>query len=158
MAKIEIVKIAMTRLDGGVSIMSFVAKQFGSGEGPGWDRVPSEENINAEIIRSGVDCVSWRIVIDADIPADRYFRNAWKDDGKLAVDMPKAREIQKNVLRHARGPLLGALDIEAMRAVETNDSARLSEIAAQKQALRDVTDKPEIEAAQTPEALKAITI
>lgn len=156
MAKIETVMIAMGRADGGVSIMSFVTKQFGSGDGPGWEREPSKENIDAEILRSGADCVSWRIVGKDEIPEDRTFRNAWKPD--LSVDMPKAREIHKAKLRRDRGPKLAALDMEAMRADEIGDTVKKADVIVRKQILRDITVHPGIEAATTPEELKTIMI
>jgi hypothetical protein len=74
----------------------------------------------------------------------------------ITVDMAKAREIQRGRIRAARQPLLAALDVEFMRAVEAGDAARQAEVAAQKQALRDAPAHPDIEAAETPEALKAV--
>ena len=41
---------------------------------------------------------------------------------------------------------------------ETADTAAQADIAAQKQALRDVTEDARIEAASTPEELKALTL
>ena len=51
---------------------------------------------------------------------------------------------------------LAALDVEYQHADERGDVAEKARIAAKKQALRDVTADPAIEAAQTPEALKAV--
>lgn len=50
-----------------------------------------EAHVKAASISS--DVVSWRHVEDAEIPADRTFRDAWNKE--LAVDMVKAREIVK---------------------------------------------------------------
>ena len=50
---------------------------------------------------------------------------------------------------------MAALDIDYQRADEAADVARKREVVRRKQALRDVTDDPAIEAAQTPEELKA---
>lgn len=102
---------------------------------------------------------SYEIVDESDIPGDRYFRNAWKKSGKsLTVDMPKAREIQKTAMRNERLPLLEALDVNFMQALEENDAQAISEIKNKKQQLRDVTDHPDISKAKTPEDLKAITV
>lgn len=88
---------------------------------------------------------------------DREFRNAARLDGKrVALDMAKCREIQKNRLREIRAPKLAALDVEFMRALEAGDATRASQIAAKKQALRDVTKDPAIDAAKTVEELKAV--
>lgn len=102
------------------------------------------------------DASNVRIVDESEIPSDRTFRNAWKSNGGVEVDMPKAREIHKDALRRLRDPLLEALDVEYQRADEAKDQVRKDEIAEEKQALRDVTDDPAIDAATTPEELKAV--
>ena len=73
----------------------------------------------------------------------------------IQINMDKAREIKKDMIRAERAPKLEALDVEFMRAVEAGDTATQSEIAAKKQALRDATDDLAIANAQTPEELKA---
>lgn len=96
------------------------------------------------------------VVDESEIPVDRTFRNAWKADcGKITHDMDKCREIHKSKLRELRAPKLSALDVEYMRALELGDSVKMQSIAAQKQALRDVTKAPELTAAKTPDELKA---
>ena len=74
----------------------------------------------------------------------------------IKVNMTKAREIKRDQLRAERKPLLEQLDVEFMRAQEQGDQAKADEIAAKKQALRDVTDDPAIDAATTPDELKAV--
>lgn len=97
------------------------------------------------------------VAFDADVPDDRAFRGAWAHDGdQVVIDMPRAREIHKDRIRAMREPLLEALDVEFMRAVEAGDDAKKAEVAAKKQALRDATAHPGIEAAATPEELKAV--
>lgn len=59
---------------------------------------------------------------------------------KLGIDVAKVRELHKEKMREARKPLLEALDVQFMRAVEAGDTAKQAEIAAEKQALRDCTD------------------
>lgn len=101
------------------------------------------------------DAIGVHVVEPDDIPEDRTFRNAWKLDGKkVAVDMPKARELHKDRLRELRAPLLSALDVEFQRSYK--DPAAQDAIEAKKQALRDVTADPAIEAAKTPEQLSTI--
>jgi len=73
----------------------------------------------------------------------------------IKVNMDKAVEIKKDMIRAERAPKLEALDVAFMRAVEAGDTAKQAEIAAKKQALRDATDDPAITTAQTPEELKA---
>lgn len=96
-------------------------------------------------------------IVDTSILPSREFRDAWKQDGsKVDHDMPKCRDIWKEKLRSARAPKLSALDIEYQRADESSDSQKKSEVAAKKQALRDVTADPRIESAVSPEELKQV--
>jgi len=74
----------------------------------------------------------------------------------ISVNMDKAREIKKDMIRAERAPMLEALDVAYMRAVESGDTTQQAQIAAEKQALRDATDDPAIAAASTPEELAAV--
>jgi hypothetical protein len=74
----------------------------------------------------------------------------------ITVNMTKAVEIKKDMIRAERKEKLEALDVEFMRAVEQGDTDAQATIAAKKQALRDATDDPEITAASTPDELKAV--
>ena len=56
----------------------------------------------------------------------------------IKINLDKAKEIQKDKLREVRKPLLEKLDVDFVRALEFGDDT--ASIAAQKQALRDVTD------------------
>ncbi len=90
---------------------------------------------------------------------DRTFRDAWRLNGdKCSVDMVRARDCHRGNLRRQRGPLLQALDVEALRGVEKMDSKVVADVAARKQKLRDAPAHPDIEAAATPDELKALTI
>jgi hypothetical protein len=93
-------------------------------------------------------------------PLDRTFRDAWtiKDtaSGAIEVDMVKAKDIFRDKLRAARAEVFPALDAAFMKALETG--ADTSAIAARKQELRDATSDPAINAATTPEELKALRI
>lgn len=75
----------------------------------------------------------------------------------IQVNMDKAREIKKDMIRAERAPKLAVLDVDFMRAVETGDTDAQTIIAAKKQALRDATEDPVILNATTPEALKEAT-
>jgi len=76
----------------------------------------------------------------------------------INVNMDKAREIKKDMLREERKPLLAALDVEFMLAIEAGDTDAQDAISAKKQALRDITDSPEIANATTPDELRAVTL
>ena len=152
MIKPETQLVAITRADGGVTVKAFITKASG------YVCEATDENIAAEIARSPKLAGStWRRIERSDIPADRYFRGAWKDDGKaIAIDMPKARDIHRERMREARAPKLAALDVEYQRADERGDTAAKQTVVARKQVLRDVTADPAIEAAKTPDELRAV--
>ena len=71
----------------------------------------------------------------------------------IGLDMSKAKDIHRDKVRDARGPLLAAKDIEFARAQETN--ADTTAIVAAKQALRDAPAAAAIDAATTADELKA---
>ena len=58
----------------------------------------------------------------------------------IGVNIPKAKELQKERFRQVRKPLLESLDIDYQRADEAGDASKKTEIATKKQALRDVTN------------------
>lgn len=89
------------------------------------------------------------------VPADRTFRGAWAfNAGVVEVDMTAALAIHKENLRRERQPMLEALDVEFMLALETGGDT--AAVAAKKVALRDITDDARLAAATTPDALKAL--
>ena len=71
----------------------------------------------------------------------------------ININLAKAKDIHKDNIRAARQPLLQKLDVDFQRALEQGSDTAV--IAAEKQALRDATAAPDIEAAATPEELKA---
>lgn len=73
----------------------------------------------------------------------------------ITINLDKAKNIQKNRWREARKPLLTQLDTEFMRAVESGDTVKQQQIAAKKQALRDVT-VTDLSTITTPEELKNV--
>lgn len=57
----------------------------------------------------------------------------------IVINRAKAEESTRDRLRAKREPRLAALDVQFMRALEAGQDT--TAIAAEKQALRDVTDK-----------------
>ncbi len=87
--------------------------------------------------------------------ADADFEAAWKVDTagpRVVVDLPLAKIVTKARLRFERKPLLEALDIAFMKAQESG--LPVTEIAAEKQRLRDITLLPD--ACSTLEQLRAL--
>ena len=57
----------------------------------------------------------------------------------IIINITKAKAIKLDAFRAERAPKLAALDLAFMRAFEKADTAECARIAAEKQALRDVT-------------------
>lgn len=92
-----------------------------------------------------------------EVPTERTYRDGWTfQDGKVGHDMAKCRKIHRDRLRSVRAVALSALDVEYHRADEAGDASAKAAVAKRKQALRDVTADPRIEAAQTPADLMLI--
>ena len=94
---------------------------------------------------------------DYTVPSDRTFRNAWEANTTsevISIDMEIAKDIWRDKIRRARVKPLEALDTAFMKALET--SGDTSQIAADKQALRDAPAHTDIAAATTPAELIAV--
>ena len=57
----------------------------------------------------------------------------------ISINITKAKAIKLDALRAERQPLLAALDVAFVRALESGDLEAQAAIKAEKQALRDVT-------------------
>ncbi len=101
--------------------------------------------------------ISFAIVDESAIPADRSFRNAWQhDNGVISHDMTKCRAIQKDKLRAERASLLAAQDVAFQRAIAAGSKpSELAAIETEKQRLRDITKLAD--AAKTPVELRTLT-
>lgn len=136
-------KIIHKRSDGGVSITTLAIEL-------------SSEKLeeHASKIDQEQGYLGHRLIEDESlIPSDRDFRNAWTDDldtKTIDIDISKAHEIKKEQMRAERKPLLEALDIEVMKALENGTDTKA--LSLQKQDLRDVT---KLELPTDIEALKA---
>ena len=76
----------------------------------------------------------------------------------FTINMEKAKEIKKDLLRRDRVEEFAKLDVEFMRAMEMGDTEKQAEISAKKQALRDATKHASLLNAETPEELKSLTL
>lgn len=79
---------------------------------------------------------------------------SWKvsSKGEIYWDAAAGRELKKREIRQLRKPLLEALDVEFMRALEAGDTGAVAAISAKKKALRDLT-QIDMSAYDTPEKL-----
>ncbi len=107
-----------------------------------------------DCIKDVPDGLSYYIVEDSEIPKNTFFERAWKIvDGKIEMDITKAREVHKENIRNARQEKLAELDIEFQKALETSSST--TDIVSKKQALRDAPADSGIASANTEAELKA---
>jgi hypothetical protein len=91
------------------------------------------------------------------VPSDRTFRGAWEFNSDVVeVDMTAAKVIHRDNLRAERAPRLAALDVSYMKALEAGTGAPA--IATEKDTLRNITADARIDAATTPDDLKALTL
>ncbi len=93
-------------------------------------------------------------------PSNRTFRNAWAapqaGSDVIQINMAAAKDIWRDKIRQARIDPLASLDTAYMKAIEQGNTSEQTSIATQKQALRDAPATSAIDAALTPEELKAV--
>jgi hypothetical protein len=137
-----------------IQVMQFVTLVKRNKDDPGFIREPTPANIEAEITKARIPALYWWIIDPASLPQDRTFRNAWKDEGsrKIAIDMPRAREIHMDRIRIARDAKLEETD----KLVARLDGAAVpEELKAQRQKLRDIPQTLDLSKCETIEQLKA---
>lgn len=102
--------------------------------------IPSSDYQDA--IKDVPQGVEYAVVDDLGSLDDEYFDAFEYRDMGIVCNIDKAKAIHLDKFRAARTPLFARLDVDYMKALETNDSVKAIEIAAKKQALRDVTLTP----------------
>lgn len=165
----DTVLVAIRCADDSVAIMAFVTTEYHGDGTPRWSRPANDAEVASEVDRASaafdpatLPIKDWRFVAREELPSDRTFRNAWRDEEdlvegrRLKVHMPKAREIHRERIREARAPLLAQLDVEVQRADEDGDQEGRRRAIARKRELRNAPADPAIDAAQTPDELKAV--
>jgi hypothetical protein len=83
---------------------------------------------------------SW--IVDKEFLSNvKFLRNSWTldDSGQLVFRRQKAEELKKNNFRFLRKSLLEKLDVDFMKALESNNLSAVSDIVNKKQILRDIT-------------------
>lgn len=133
-----------------VVLMGWPIERVNSVDGTVTTLLPTAENVEARIAKEGLRVTSWRIVRYDDIPSERHFRDALRDDGeKLHHDLDHAKEIALRYIREDREPELAKLDVQWTKAVGQKDQKKADAVEAQRQVLRD---KPSMVAAQLKDA------
>jgi len=109
-----------------------------------------------------VTVMGWRRLTLAEheqFNVDRRYRNALRDNaGKIEYDIVAARECHRNKFRMDRSNHLPLLDIQWMRAIAAGDKELADAIEVERQMWRDAPIDPRIDAAQSVEELKQITV
>jgi hypothetical protein len=160
-----------------VSIMKFVTEGNGNvlPEGAAWVgpewwiRSPEPALIEKQILKwRALDSkaprpapIRWFIAESKDIPTDREYRNsqvAHPTEAKVEHDMTIAKELHREKLRTERVERLLLLDYDWMAATRAKDQVTIDAIDAKKVELLNITDDPRIEAAQTIDELKSVTL
>ncbi len=116
--------------------------------------VPTGEISIEEVLAK--DCPLGAIIVDSsELPEEHNdFFNAWElVEGKVTVNLDKAKLITKDRLRIERTPLLLVQDVAYTRATETG--ADTTAIIAEKNRLRDITKLADT--ASTLEELKGLS-
>ncbi|MFZ0615416.1 MAG: hypothetical protein WAN16_03075 [Chthoniobacterales bacterium] len=112
---------------------------------------PQQDNKLAVIIPTGDvnDCIKdvpaetpYAIVDSLEGVDNDYFDGFVYSEGEAVADIAACKSIHLDKFRAARKPKLQKLDVDYMKAIETEDSVKAAEIAVQKQELRDVTKIP----------------
>ena len=115
--------------------------------------VPTGEISIEEVLAK--DCPTGAIIVDSlELPEEHNdFFNAWElVEGRVTVNLEKAKLITKERLRTERTPLMLVQDIAYSRATETD--ANTTAIIAEKNRLRDVTKL--VDAIATLEELRGL--
>ena len=122
---------------------------------------PSGELPMDEIIQRQVDTTKpYKVMSSKDLPSqeDDYFE-AWQlANDEIIVNVNKAKDIHRRMLRQQRTERFTSLDISFIRAIEQGDVSKQQEIAIIKQKLRDLPNHPAIEAATTTSELRLLTV
>jgi len=98
--------------------------------------------------------VSYEIVDEADIPTDRFFRNAWTmGDCCIEHDLDRCKEIGHDIRRTQRAEEFKPFDEVIMKQIPGADAAVAEEA---RQAIRDKYSDVQdaIDAAETPDDIK----
>ena len=127
-------KIFYSRPDGGLSIVSVP--------------VDTDAAIAAALAKLPATASNVTTVDESVVPLDRTFRNAWRQNGvSVRVDLPIARTlVEKEIETRRRVKIRDVLEREALG----------ENVAVEKAALRSINARLLVDAAQTPEALKAV--
>jgi len=106
-----------------------------------------------DAIKDVPEGIEYAVVNDLGNLDDEYFNAFEYQNMSIFCNIEKTKKIHLDKFRVARKPLLESLDVQYMKALESNDSVKAAEVATKKQELRDVTKTP---LPDTLEEIKAV--
>ncbi len=152
--------IIWTRPDGHVSMTSLALQDSTRPPGDTEDdlvqRAIAREQSRLEA-KYGAPCTAV-VVNDTDLPMADHddFFDAWEcPAGTVQVNMSKARTLHMDTIRGVRNKELERLDVSYIVALEAGDTTSQTQIAAEKQTLRDVPQTFDLNGFSTPADLRA---
>lgn len=100
------------------------------------------------------------IVMDyADLKYDTHWENAYTlVDGKIVIDISAVRMDLIGRIRSERTALFAPLDLEFMRALESDDPSIKAGVIARKNQLRNITEHPLLTTVTDPEKLRHVNV
>lgn len=122
---------------------------------------PTGELSIDELIQRHVDIYKpYKIMDEGDLPQeDNIYFAAWQlINDNIVINLEKAKDIHRNMLRQQRTERFASLDVAFMRALEQGDTVKQQEIALQKQKLRDIPSHPAIYTVEDTTQLRALTL
>jgi hypothetical protein len=94
------------------------------------------EGIAEEVVPNGVP---YTVLNAADVPDERLFREAWRlHNGTIVVELSAAKEVAKTFIRSVRVTVMNRLDVEYMRALESDLKGAAQRVTAEKSRWRDM--------------------
>jgi hypothetical protein len=95
----------------------------------------------------------------ADLNYDTHWENAYTiADGKVVIDISAVRMNLIERIRVERAALFGPLDLEFMRALESDDPAVKAAVIAKKNRLRNITEHPLLTSETDIEKLRSVNL
>jgi len=135
-------KIIFTRPDGGLSVVHPVRNTLG-------ETLTTDAEIEQRAFaKLPADAINAQFVDATLVPADRTFRNAWRQNGPtVQIDLPACREItRERIEQQRRMKIRDCLEREALG----------ENVATEKASIRAINARALVDAAQTPEELKTV--
>ena len=147
--------LVYTNTEGSVAVVSPAPKEdLEKSQGP-----MTQEEYESFVIAGSIPegNTTMQHITAAQIPSDRWFRAAWRQNGaSIKIDMSAARIIQENKIRAARDVKWEDFDTRYVAA--QRDGLDLTILDAERQTLKDVPQvvQSDIDTAATPDILKEI--